>query len=103
MGLERLARQGEALFAGLDPGACLGHGPRPRYTRSKGGYRLSLPLPGARAEDLDVAKVEGELVVTTASRRRAIALPRRVAALDLAGARLEGGSLVVRFGVGAAS
>jgi len=103
VGLERLARQGEALFAGLEPGACLGHGPRPRYTRSKGGYRLSLPLPGARAEDLDVAKVEGELVVTTASRRRAIALPRRVAALDLAGARLEGGSLVVRFGVGAAS
>lgn len=103
VGLARLANQGEALFADLDPGACLGRAPRPRYTRSERGYHLSLPLPGVGADDLDVVKVEDELVVTTASRRRAIALPRRVAALDLAGARLEDGCLVVRFGAEAAS
>jgi len=98
VGLERLARQGEALFAGLAPEARLGQVARPRYTRlDHGGYRLSLPLPGASAGELDVVKIEDELIVTTASRRRAIALPRRVAALDLASARLERGRLVLRF------
>jgi arsenite-transporting ATPase len=101
VGLERLARQGEALFADAAPEALLCRAPRPRYTRSKEGYRLSLPLPGASADDLDVIKIEDELVVTTAARRRAIALPRRVAALDLAAARLEDGRLEVRFAAGA--
>jgi len=99
VGLERLARQGEALFAEAEPDATLCKAPRPRYTRSKEGYRLSMSLPGASADDLDVVKMEDELVVTTASRRRAIALPRRIAALDLAGARLDRGRLVVRFAV----
>jgi len=102
VGLDRLACQGEALFGEVPPESVLSRAPRPRYSRSKGGYRLSLPLPGASAEGLDVAKVEDELVVTTATRRRAIALPRRVASLDLAGARLADGRLEVRF-VAAAS
>jgi len=101
IGLDRLARQGDALFADAAPEALLCRAPRPRYSRSKAGYRLSLPLPGAIAGDLDVVKVDDELVVTTAARRRSIALPRRVAALDLAGARLAGDRLVVRFAGGA--
>ena len=42
-------------------------------------------------------KVDDDLVVTVGVRRRAISLPRRVAPLSLAEARLEGWALVVRF------
>jgi len=97
VGLARLARQGEALFAGRAPDAVLCRAPRPRFTPAGRGFRLSLPLPGVAPEALDVAKVDDELVVSTGARRRAIVLPRRVASLALAGARLEGGRLVVRF------
>jgi len=101
VGLERLRAQGEGLFADVAPEALLCRVPRLRWSRSQQGYRLSLPLPGARSDDLDVAKVEDELVVTSASLRRAIVLPRRVAGLDLAAARLERGRLVVRFAAAA--
>jgi arsenite-transporting ATPase len=97
VGLERLRAHGEALFGELAPEALLCRAPRPRFSRVKGGYRLSLPLPGARAEALDVAKLDDELLVTSGGRRRAIPLPRRVAALELAGARLDRGRLQVRF------
>jgi arsenite-transporting ATPase len=97
VGLERLARQGQALFGERAPQGRLGRAPRLRFSRSPAGYQLSVPLPGASAAELDVSKVEGDLLVATGRIRRAIALPRRVAALDLVGARLERGQLVVRF------
>lgn len=98
VGLARLRAQGEALFHDCAPEARLSRAARPRYSRVKDGYRLSLPLPGARPETLDVAKLDDELLVTSAGRRRAIALPRRVATLDLLGARLARGKLRVHFG-----
>jgi arsenite-transporting ATPase len=97
VGLARLARQGADLFGERAPEARLSQAARPRYTRSQGGVDLSLSLPGADAASLDVVKIEDELVVTTAARRRAIVLPRRVALLELAAARLERGCLHVRF------
>ena len=97
VGIERLARQGEDLFGALAPEAVLGRSPRMRFSRSKEGYQLSLPLPGADADDLDVTKVEDELLVATGTRRRAIPLPRRVARLSLSSARLDEGRLLVRF------
>ena len=46
---------------------------------------------------LDVAKVDGDLVVSTPTRRRAIALPRAFAPLALTAAELSDGTLRVRF------
>ncbi len=97
VGLERLRAQGEALFGERAPEARLSRFARPRYTRVADGYRLSFPLPGATASQLDVAKLDDELLVTTGRRRRAIALPRRVAGLDLVAARLDRGRLLVQF------
>jgi arsenite-transporting ATPase len=98
-GLERLTELGQLLFGDTSP--------RARRSRPREGLRfggepdapvLRLPLPGTRPDELDVAKVGGELVVTTPRRRRSIPLPRRIARLDLRGARLEAGQLEVRFG-----
>ncbi|MCG8592371.1 MAG: ArsA family ATPase [Proteobacteria bacterium] len=97
-GLERLARHGEALFGGESPAAVLSDPPRLRFTRGEGGYRALLPLPHAVAEELDVVKVDDDLVVSTGVRRRAVKLPRRLAALEVQAARLRDGELEVTFG-----
>ena len=44
-----------------------------------------------------MAKVDDELTITTGVRRRSLKLPRRIAALGLASARLEGTLLRVSF------
>ena len=54
-----------------------------------------VPLPHADAARVSVAKVDAELSVTSGGRRRAVVLPRSLARLDLAGARLVGGELRV--------
>ena len=98
IGLASLAAHGARLFADCQPDGVLSKVPRVRFGRSPEGYHVTLPLPGATADDLEVAVVEGELVVRAGSRRRALVLPRRIAPLPLAGARLEDGVLTVSFG-----
>jgi arsenite-transporting ATPase len=97
IGVARLARHGAGLFAGREPDALLCRGRGLRFVRTKAGVRATLPLPDARAEDLDVAKLEGEIVITTSGQRRALPLPRHVAPLALARARLDAGTLTLDF------
>jgi HSP20 family molecular chaperone IbpA len=94
-GLERLARHGETLFARVQPEALMSSAQRLRFERHGDGFRVHVPLPAARADQLDVVKVEDELSITTGVRRRVIHLPRRMAALDLRAARLEAATLIV--------
>jgi arsenite-transporting ATPase len=101
IGLERLAEHGAAIFGDVDPAASLPASERVRFTRGTEGYEVHLPLPGARADELDVVMVADELVVRAGSRRRALKLPGRIAACTLGAARLEAGELVVAFEAGA--
>jgi arsenite-transporting ATPase len=100
-GLERLAAHGGELFAGCEPDARLCRTERLRFARDGTGYRVELPLPNAEPASLDVAKLEGDLVIRSGGRRRALHLPARMRGLGLAGARLERGRLVVRLAPGA--
>ena len=97
IGLERLARHGEGLFREHEPHGVLSSVPRVRFRRAGEDVLALLPLPGADPAQLDVAKLGDELTITTGVRRRRLVLPRRVAGLDLAGARLEAGTLTLRF------
>ena len=98
VGLVRLERQGRDLFGDRAPEAVLCDAPRLRFRSLRGGgCQAVLPLPHARAEDLDVAKLDDQLLIATGARRRALPLPRRVARLDLAEARLDRGRLLLRF------
>lgn len=97
IGAAALAAHGAAIFAGLDPAARLCDEPRLRFRRSKGEYRVELPLPHARRDALDVAKLDDALIVQTGTRRRAIPLPRKLAQLVLVGAKLDAGMLIVRL------
>jgi arsenite-transporting ATPase len=97
IGAAALARHGEALFGRREPDAVLCRGRGLRFVRTKAGVRATLPLPEARREELDVAKLDGELVITTGGQRRALPLPRHVVPLALARARLERGTLTLDF------
>jgi hypothetical protein len=97
MGASALAAHGALIFAGSDPAAVLCDAPRLRFPRDKHGYRVELPLPHARSDALDVAKLDDTLLVRTGTRRRAIPLPRKLAQLSLVGAKLEAGMLIVRL------
>ncbi|RIK99928.1 MAG: arsenic-transporting ATPase [Proteobacteria bacterium] len=97
IGVEALAAHGARTFGDADPAARLCAAPRLRFGRGKGEYRVELPLPHARKDALDVAKVDDALVVRTGNRRRAIPLPRKLAAATLVGAKLDAGTLVVRL------
>jgi arsenite-transporting ATPase len=96
-GLAALTAHGSELFGELRPEAILTRAPSLRFRRHDDGYCMTLPLPHARREAIDVAKVDGQLVLRVGSRSRSLALPRHLAGLPLAGASLQAGRLRVRF------
>ena len=68
-----------------------------RFARERGAYWVRVPMPGVDPARLDVAMVAGDLVISTPARRRRLSLPRRFAPLSLRAARVDGGTLHVRF------
>jgi len=100
VGPVRLASLGEAIFGDRPPGVRLAPAhANLRFEGDADAPTLYLAMPGVAPEELDVVKVEGDLVVTTQRRRRSVPLPRRVARLSLVSARLEAGQLAVAFGL----
>jgi arsenite-transporting ATPase len=97
VGLERLAAHGRALFGDASPDAVLSRAQPVRFTRERGAYWVRVPVPGVDPARLDVAVVAGDLVISTPARRRRLSLPRRFAPLSLRAARVDGGTLHVRF------
>jgi arsenite/tail-anchored protein-transporting ATPase len=96
-GLARLSAHAGQLFRDARPEAVLCRSERIRFERDADAYWARVPLPGADPARLDVAKLDGDLVITTPARRRALSLPRRFVPLHLTGARLDAGTLHVRF------
>jgi arsenite-transporting ATPase len=97
IGLARLAAHGRALFGDAAPDAMLARAQPVRFTRERGAYWVRVPVPGVDPARLDVAVVAGDLVISTPARRRRLSLPRRFAPLALRAARVDGGTLHVRF------
>ena len=96
-GVEALADHGDALFGPLDPGAQLGESPRMRFERDAAGARLRMPLPGLDPKALDVTRIEDELVIGVAGRRRKIALPVGFAKLEVERLVYRDEQLIVSF------
>jgi arsenite-transporting ATPase len=97
VGLERLAAHGRALFGAASPDAVLSRAQPVRFARERGAYWVRVPMPGVDPARLDVAMVAGDLVISTPARRRRLSLPRRFAPLELRAARVDNGTLHVRF------
>jgi len=97
VGADLLAGFAEAAYAGDDPFAVpTGEGPM-TITRTDSGAVLRIALPFAQRQDVDLARHGDELVVTVGSYRRLLALPAALARHTVSGARVEEGSLQVRF------
>jgi arsenite/tail-anchored protein-transporting ATPase len=99
VGPDALADFAEAAYAGDDPLATpTGDGPM-TISRTDGGAVLRIALPFAEKDDVDLARHGDELVVTVGSYRRLLALPAALARHTVSGARVEAGSLQVKFRV----
>lgn len=96
-GVAALADHGDALFGERAPWDVLGRSPALRFGREAGGGWLRLPLAGRGADGLEVARVDDELIVGVADRRRRIPLPAGFAALEVDRVAVEEETLVVRF------
>ena len=80
VGLERLVEFGSALYGEAEPAAVLHRSEPMQVDRDGDEARLTLVLPFASRDEVDVARREDELVVTVGPYRRAIVLRTRCAA-----------------------
>ena len=102
VGVEELADFAGAAYGFDDPLARpAGAGPM-SITRTPSGAILRIALPFADKSDIDLARHGDELVVTVGSYRRLLTLPAALMRHAVAGARVEGGALQVRFRAGPA-
>jgi arsenite/tail-anchored protein-transporting ATPase len=97
VGVSELLDLGRALYAGADPLDVPPSREPLRITRTADGAVLRLRLPFVDRSDVDLARDGDDLVVTVASYRRLLTLPAGLARRRVAGARVDGGELQVRF------
>ncbi len=97
VGVAALAALAAEAYVGADPLAVpAGDGPL-RLTRDEHGAVLHLALPLVTRTDVDLARNGDDLVVTVGSYRRLLTVPAGLSRHRVAGARVEGGELQVRF------
>ncbi|MCP5043763.1 MAG: ArsA family ATPase [bacterium] len=97
VGVESLREHGARLFGGSAPDHILSDMHSISFQRDDGRYSVSIPLPGATLDALEIAKVEGDLLIRSASVSRALVLPRRMAGLEVSEAQLADGVLTIFF------
>jgi arsenite-transporting ATPase len=97
IGVEALAAFGDALYGDTDPLAPSTTADPLRITRTTRGAVLHLRLPFVDRSDVELARDGDDLVLTVGSYRRLLTLPSGLARLRVAGARVDGGELQVRF------
>ena len=95
--LERLAAE---LYQDEDPFA-LGAGDGPMtLSKAQDEVVLTLSLPFASRDEVDLARQGDDLIVTVGSYRRVMALPTVLRRLEIAGAAVGDGALRIRFAGG---
>ncbi len=97
VGTYRLGRIGRALYGESDPGGRFAVGPAMRVASEGDALFLELPLPHAAREEIDLGRLDDELLVAVGPYRRAVVLPDSLARRDVTDAKLVGGTLRVRF------
>ena len=97
VGVEALRGFAEQVYGDLDPADRLHEGQPLRITRRAGRTSLSLELPFADRDDLDLGRRGDELLVRVGPYRRAITLPDSLRNRAVADATLKRGRLTVTF------
>jgi arsenite-transporting ATPase len=97
VGLSQLSMFAKGCYGDQDAAARLSHAEPFRVEARGETMTLSLHLPFSTKDDVQLGRVDDELVVTLGPHRRAILLPDSLARRSVAGARFEGDRLVVGF------
>ncbi|MGH9247541.1 MAG: ArsA family ATPase [Acidimicrobiales bacterium] len=100
VGIDRLRRFAVSVYGDRDPAARLHKGDPLRIRRRGDGYVLTVALPFADRDDLDLARRGDELVITVGPYRRALMLPDSLHRRPVAEAALKRGTLRVVFAHG---
>jgi arsenite/tail-anchored protein-transporting ATPase len=97
-GIDALRKLGDVLYKDTEPAQKLYDG-KPHQIESlpDGDYRLTVPLPFANKQDLDIYRSRDELTLRVGPYRRNIVLPYALWDLEVADAKFEQSALVIRF------
>ncbi len=96
-GLDGLRRLGDALWTGAEPQKKQFNGMTHKIQEVNGGYTLSVPLPFADKEKVDLYRSRDELTLRVGPYRRNIVLPYSLWDLEIENAKLENASLNINF------
>ena len=97
VGIDRLREFGAVLYGERDAAASLHAGESLKVTRRAGAYHLTLQLPFADHDDLEVGRRDDELLVRVGPYRRALLLPDSLRRRTITDASLREGRLRVVF------
>ncbi len=98
VGVEMLDKMGKAVFGDSDPAAVFFQGKvQIIEPTTGGGFTLTMPLPLVTKNQVDLMQTGEELIVQVGDYRRNIILPRALAVLQVAGAKLDAGELRINF------
>jgi arsenite-transporting ATPase len=97
IGEERLDELAKALFGEVDPTAFFYRGRPYTVRREDGTFVVALELPFTSKEKVALSRNADELVVQVGTWRRTLVLPRILVNAPALGARMEDGTLSVRF------
>jgi arsenite/tail-anchored protein-transporting ATPase len=97
IGIEPLGRLGDAVYGDLDVSALLHRAEALTIERRGAEQVLRLPLPLVDKDELDVVRKGDELFVKLGAYQRTLALPAALRRGEVAGARVVGDALEVRF------
>jgi len=97
VGTRMLSQLADQLFRAQDPSAVLYPGRVQTVLKEDGRHILSLLLPLVSKDAIDLRQAGDELVVQVGNQRRNVALPRALAGLEVAEAKLVGDELRIFF------
>ncbi|HUY57927.1 MAG TPA: ArsA family ATPase [Candidatus Micrarchaeaceae archaeon] len=98
VGLENLRELGDSLFGSIDPSAVLFNTKPQALTKDDHGYVLTLQLPFATKEQVELTQRDDDLYVSVGPYKREISLPRVLHGKVTTSANLESGRLAIHFG-----
>jgi arsenite-transporting ATPase len=97
VGEKMLLRMAKETYGDHDPSQHFATTSPQRIDKDGADYVLTLKVPFADRDDVDLSRHNGELYVTVGNYRREISLPRVLSQRDSAGASIQNGELRVRF------
>ncbi len=97
IGLDALRQFAAGLYGELDPAAVLHPGEPMTVTATDAGYELTIELPFADKDELELSRRDDELLIRVGAHRRALLLPDSLRRRPVAAASLRDGRLRVTF------